>query len=344
MKTAITLMEKGWLPDTFIRMGMKRINNNFLTSERRLPADTRQQKKAVLLKALKDSPLAIHTDKANEQHYEIPAQFYDHVLGKWKKYSSCLWDHTTKTLDEAEELMLATVCQRAEIQDGMTVLDLGCGWGSMTLWLATHYPNCNIVSVSNSHSQRAYIETQCELHGFNNVTVHTCDVNKFDPGMTFDRIVSIEMFEHVRNYKQLFDQIQHWLKPEGKLFVHIFCHDEIPYTFETEGDLNWMGQYFFTGGTMPSSDLLLHFQNELKIKNQWKVDGTHYQKTARAWLNNQDQHKTAIINLFQSTYGEDQASLWFQRWRVFFMACEELFGFKDGSEWYVIHYLFQKPG
>jgi cyclopropane-fatty-acyl-phospholipid synthase len=224
----------------------------------------------------------------------------------------------------------------------MEILELGCGWGSLTLWMGEHYPRAKITAVSNSSSQREYILKQCAERGLKNVEVLTADMNVFEPGRTFDRVVSIEMFEHMRNYKELMARVSRWLKPAGKLFVHIFVHREFPYLFEEEGAKNWMGRHFFSGGIMPSDDLLLYFQDDLAIENQWRLNGNHYRLTAEAWRKNMDSARGEIMDLFEKIYGPGEARKWFGRWRIFFMACEELFGFKEGNEWWVSHYLFAK--
>ena len=236
--------------------------------------------------------------------------------------------------------MLALTCERAELGFDQDILELGCGWGSLTLWMAEFYPDSRIVAVSNSHSQRAFIEAQCQARGFANVQVMTADMNDFATDRRFDRVASVEMFEHMRNYPELLRRIQGWLKPGGKLFVHIFTHRQFAYPFETAGEDDWMGRYFFTGGLMPSRDLLPRFQEHLRLEEQWSLNGRHYQRTLEAWLRRQDQQRDTILPLFRETYGPDQAQRWFQRWRVFFMACAELFGYRQGEEWGVSHYRF----
>lgn len=338
----IDLAERQILPDTLIRFGMKNLINQRLRDEYANNVDMASKKFTEQLNVLKSSPIAIETDAANEQHYEVPAEFYVLSLGKNLKYSSCYWDENTTDLDQAEENMLKLYLERGDFKDGQDILELGCGWGSLTLYMAKHLPNSNITGVSNSNSQREYIEAQAKQRGLNNVRIITCDVNELHMDERFDRVVSIEMFEHMRNYQDLFSRISMWLKEEGKLFVHIFCHRYLMYPFETEGDDNWMGKYFFTGGLMPAMDTLLHFQNELSIENKWSLSGQHYEKTARAWLENTDKNKDNIIKCFTDAYGKDEAKLWLQRWRMFYMACEELFGYREGREWLVGHYLFKK--
>jgi cyclopropane-fatty-acyl-phospholipid synthase len=294
------------------------------------------------LDALRASPVAIHTDAANAQHYELPPRFFELCLGKRLKYSSCYFLNGDESLDQAEEAMLALYAERAQLADGQDILELGCGWGSLTLWMAQHFPQSSITAVSNSRPQREFIQARCSELGLDNVSVITQDVNRLELATAqFDRAVSIEMFEHMRNYDTLLGRIAAWLRPGGKLFVHIFCHRELMYPFETQGDDNWLGRYFFTGGLMPSADTLLWFQNDLRIEQQWRLSGTHYEKTANAWLANQDAHREEVLRVLESAYG-DQARLWHQRWRMFWMACAELFGYRGGNEWLVGHYLFAK--
>lgn len=339
---AITLAERGLLPDSLIRFGIRRLLKKRLQREYAGDPEKRRQGYQTLLESLRQSPIAIETEAANAQHYEIPAAFYRYALGRHLKYSSCYWDADTEDLDQAEARMLALSAQRAELADRQQILELGCGWGSFTLWMAAHYPGSHITAVSNSHSQREYILQQASQRGLQNIDVITCDVNTLALDRPFDRIVSIEMFEHMRNYASLLRQCAGWLKDDGKLFVHIFCHRQIAYPFETEGRDNWMGRYFFTGGLMPASDTLLQFQQGLRLQSQWDVSGEHYQKTAEAWLENMDKYRREIRVVFEQAYGAQQAGLWQQRWRMFFMACAELFGFNAGQEWMVAHYLFVK--
>ncbi len=338
----IEFAEKGWVPDSLIRFGIRRLCAERLREEQMQLVESNGKSYEHRMELLKESPIAIETDAANAQHYEVPSAFYELVLGSHLKYSSCYWDTSTKTLDDAESAMLSLYCERAQIKDGQRILELGCGWGSLTLWLAKQYPNAHITGVSNSRSQRQHIEKLAKNRGLSNIEIITCDVNHLHLDQQFDRVVSIEMFEHVRNYQQLLKKISHWLTSDGKLFVHIFCHRQLLYPFETEGDSNWMGKYFFTGGLMPSASTLGFFQEDLTLENQWTLPGIHYQKTAQAWLDNTDQHKVAIRAIFADTYGEQNADRWVQRWRMFFMSCAELFGYHEGKEWQVCHYRFTK--
>lgn len=342
MISPIELAEKGYLPDTLIRLGIRKLCQQRLLEEHSNNPEKQSYRYQNLLKGLQKSAIALETDKANEQHYEVPSEFFMLALGEHLKYSACYWTPETKQLNEAERLSLRLSAERAELEDGQQILELGCGWGSLTLWMAEQYPNSQITAVSNSASQKAYIDDQAEKRSLKNIQVITEDINNLSLDHQFDRVMSIEMFEHVRNYASLLERISRWLKADGKLWVHIFCHRYLMYPFEDQGEDNWMGRYFFSGGLMPASDTLLHFQEHLVCDKRWQLPGTHYQKTAEAWLANMDQNGSAIMKLFNETYGGDQARLWYNRWRIFFMSCAELFGYNQGNEWLVNHYLFSK--
>jgi cyclopropane-fatty-acyl-phospholipid synthase len=340
-KLLISLMEKGVIPDAVIRAGIRRLLRKRLQHERRKYARYTEALQS-FIDELRQEPVAVQTEKPKEQHYELPPSFFHHILGKWMKYSCNYWQGHAAILDESEEAMLEIICKRADIHDGMDILDLGCGWGALSLWISGQFPNSRILSVSNSIPQREYIEGQCRERGLGNVTIETADMNDFKTERRFDRIVSIEMFEHMRNWEELMWRISQWLKQEGKLFVHIFCHRQFSYFFETEGAHNWMGRYFFTAGMMPSEELILKVQTNLILENKWRVNGMHYRKTAEEWLKNMDGKRKKIIPILESVYGQEKAALWFQRWRIFFMACSELWGYDRGQEWFVSHYLFHR--
>lgn len=339
----IDLCENGLVPDVLTRYGIRQLCRQRLVEENINDIEKADLRFRRMLEELRQSPIAIETAAANEQHYEIPTRFFQLCLGKRLKYSSCFYKTGDETLDEAEVAMLGIYSERAELKDGQHILELGCGWGSLTLWMAEKYPNANITAVSNSATQRMHIEAVCRERGWQHVKVITCDVNTLElDANQFDRVVSVEMFEHMRNYQTLLNRISNWMKPEAKLFVHIFCHRYVMYPFETDGDDNWMGKYFFTGGIMPSADTLLHFQQDMSIQQRWLLSGEHYEKTSNHWLANQDANREEIMQIMKSTYGEKDAKRWFNRWRMFWLSCAELFGLEDGNEWLVAHYLFCK--
>lgn len=338
----IAWAERGLVPDAALRAGIRRLCAQRLHDEARGGIEAQSARFRQRIAELAGSAVALHTDAANRQHYEVPAAFFQACLGKRLKYSSCYYASGQETLDQAEEAMLALYGERAELADGQQILELGCGWGSLTLWMAERYPNARITAVSNSHSQRGHILAQCAARGLGNVEVITCDVNQLAlPDAGFDRCVSVEMFEHVRNYPQLLQRIGRWLKADGALFVHIFAHRTLMYPFETDGGDNWMGRHFFTGGLMPAADTLLHFQRDLRLEQRWLLDGTHYQRTAEHWLANQDAARERVMPVLVATYGKAAARIWWQRWRMFWMACAELFGYDGGQQWLVAHYLFR---
>ncbi|EAQ78944.1 cyclopropane-fatty-acyl-phospholipid synthase, putative [Blastopirellula marina DSM 3645] len=326
------------MPDALVRFGIRRLLTSGLKQRRLRSGDATVEN---FLRATQAAPIAVVPQKANEQHYEVPAAFFQRVLGSRLKYSCCYWTPETSTLDQAEVESLRKTCEHAGLADGMEVLELGCGWGSLSLWMAENYPLSRITAVSNSNSQREFIQAQALQRGLHNLSVITADMNEFATDQTFDRVVSVEMFEHMRNHRELMRRIHDWLRPDGRLFVHIFCHRDMPYLFQSEGTRNWMGRYFFTGGMMPSVDLLPRCGSPLDLVSQWTWEGTHYAKTCRAWLQKQDAARSEIRAILAETYGPAEARRWHNRWRMFFIACEELFAFQHGQQWFVSHYLFQ---
>ena len=333
-----TLLEKNLLPDWLVRVGIRRL------LAQRIREEEARYDRAAYVADLKTRALAEQTAAANEQHYEVPTAFYQRCLGRRLKYSGCLYPTGRETLDEAEELMLALYAERAQLEDGQHLLELGCGWGSLCLYNAERFPNSRITAISNSRTQKEHIDTEARKRGLKNLRILTCDINAFDiePGQ-FDRVVSVEMFEHLKNYDLLFKNIARWLKPGGLLFTHIFTHSRFSYHFVARDETDWMSRYFFTGGQMPAHDLLMQFQDDLKFVQDWRVNGRHYQQTAEHWLKNMDAHRDEILPLFRDTYGPDQAEKWWAYWRVFYLACAELWGYRRGEEWLVSHYVFRKP-
>jgi cyclopropane-fatty-acyl-phospholipid synthase len=338
----IEQVERGRVPDPLVRMGVRAVCRRRLARESRGGTEEQGRRKRELVEVLRGSPVAVATREANVQHYEAPTELFLKVLGSRMKYSCCFFPRKDSSLAEAEEAMLALTCERARLRNGMTVLDLGCGWGSLSLWIAEKYPDCRVLAVSNSRTQREHILARRAERGFRNLEVVTADANAFEPGRTFDRVLSVEMFEHMRNYRLLMRRISSWLDPGGKLFVHIFAHREFAYLFRNEGEDDWMARTFFTGGIMPSDDLLLHFQEDLVLSDRWRVSGLHYRETLERWLRNLDDRKGEIMPVLEKGYGKREAARWFHRWRLFFLACSEVWGFRGGGEWFVSHYLFSR--
>jgi cyclopropane-fatty-acyl-phospholipid synthase len=332
------LLKKNLLPDWLIRRGIRRL----LTQ--RIREETARYDREAYVADLKTRALAEQTAAANEQHYEVTTPFYQYCLGKRLKYSGCLYPKGDETLDLAEEHMLALYAQRAQLADGQHILELGCGWGSLCLYNAERFPTAQITAISNSRTQKEYIDTEARKRGLKNLRIITCDINVFDiaPGQ-FDRVVSVEMFEHLKNYQKLFANIARWLKPGGMMFTHIFTHSRLSYHFVARDASDWMSRHFFTGGQMPAHDLFMQFQEDLKLVEDWKVNGRHYARTAEHWLQNMDRHEAEILPLFRDTYGAREAQRWWVYWRVFYMACAELWAYRGGEEWLVSHYLFRKP-
>jgi len=336
-----TLLEKDLLPDWLVRIGIRRLLAQRIRNE--LVAGDPQGRLEAYVRDLKCRPLAEDTGAANAEHYEVPTAFFRRCLGRRLKYSGCYYPQGTESLDQAEEAMLALYVERGRIADGQEILELGCGWGSLSLYLAERFPNSRITGVSNSRTQKEFIDSEAEKRGLGNLTILTRDMNAFDiDAGRFDRVVSIEMFEHMKNYEALMAGIARWLKPGGLLFVHIFTHRKLAYHFVARDRTDWMARHFFTGGQMPSHELLTRFQDRLSLVSDWAVNGTHYQRTAEAWLSNMDAHRGEIMPLFRDTYGEKNAVKWWAYWRIFYMSCAELWGYRRGEEWIVSHYLFRK--
>ncbi len=321
MSAVDRVLERDVIPERLLRAGIRANLGQRLRTERRKSLRARR----TYVDGLREAPIALQTAKPNEQHYEEPPEFFELVLGPRLKYSSCLWEDGTPTLAEAEDAMLALTCERAQLEDGMEILDLGCGWGSFTLYAAERYPGSRITAVSNSHLQRAWVQARAPA----NVSIVTADVNELELERAFDRVVSVEMFEHMRNYEALMAKVASLLRPDGRLFVHLFCHRELAYPYAS----GWMARNFFTAGQMPSEDLLLDFQRDLALVERWRVSGEHYARTSEAWLERLAANEAEIERRWGKAF--------LARWRVFFLACAELFGYRDGSEWLVAHYLFR---
>jgi cyclopropane-fatty-acyl-phospholipid synthase len=337
MKTALRLLERGWVPDALTRRGIRALLRERLREQEVRYAVGREEVLREWSNEMRSSPIALVPKTANEQHYELPPDFFRAVLGPRLKYSSCFYADERTTLAEAEVSMLALTCERAALADGLEILELGCGWGSLTLWMAAAYPRSRIVAVSNSAPQRLFIEQRARAAGLTNVEVQTCDMNAFDTGRRFDRVVSVEMFEHMRNWEALLRRAHSWLRTDGRLFLHVFAHKSYAYPFEVRDESDWMSQHFFTGGMMPCPDLIDHLDVPFDVEERWIVPGTHYARTAEGWLANLDRSRAALRTTLASVYGAENAGMWHERWRAFFLACAESFAYRDGNEWLVTH-------
>ncbi len=341
-RLAIHLSEHGHLPDVAVRAGIRRLLGRRLADLATGGIAAQAVRIEAFVADMARAEIAPLPHLANAQHYELPAEFFAAVLGPRRKYSACLWEAGVATLAGAEDAALGTTCARAGLADGQRILELGCGWGSLTLWMAERYPQARITAVSNSAPQRRSIEAALAERGLANVRVVTADMNSYAPNGHYDRIVSVEMFEHMRNWLRLFARVHDWLVPGGRFFMHVFCHRAVPYAFEPQDDDDWMSRHFFSGGMMPSDELAVRCAPPLRFRSRWRWDGTHYRRTADAWLENLDRSADVVRPILASTYGARDATMWQMRWRIFFMSCAELFGFHDGQEWWVGHYLFER--
>ena len=333
VSTMIGTAERVPLPDVIIRAAIHRLCSRTAT---RL-ATGNAESDAWFANAMAARAIAEHTGDANAQHYEVPAAFFALVLGPNRKYSSCFYKEPASTLQEAEEEALRQTAEHAELADGHSILELGCGWGSLSLWMARQFPNSPVVAVSNSNSQREYIESEVKKRGLTNLRVVTSDMNVFAPEAQFDRIVSVEMFEHMMNWRELMARVRCWLKPDGRFFMHIFTHRAGAYLFDRADGEDWIAQHFFAGGVMPSHHLVRQYADLFAVEKEWRWSGTHYQRTALDWLANFDANSDQIESILRGIYGRE-TGLWMRRWRWFFLATAGLFGYADGSEWGVSHY------
>ena len=341
MSWGLALAERGLLPDPLVRAGIRNLLRDRLAAERA----GRDRRRPALLRAMREGPVAAVPDRANAQHYEVPARFFEMILGPRLKYSCALWNDPGADLARAEEAMLRLTAERAGIEDGMEVLELGCGWGSLCLWLAETRPACRITAVTNSAAQKAFIDGRARERGLSSrLQVIRADMNGFAAPGRYDRVVSVEMFEHMRNYEELLARVAGWLRPGGALFLHVFAHRELAYPFETGERGDWMARHFFSGGLMPSEDLFDAFDRDLRVTERWAVSGQHYARTLRAWLGRLDARRPEVDALFRRVYGPGEARRRAERWRIFLMACEELFAWRGGEEWRVAHFLLEPVG
>ncbi len=340
MSWVIDLAERRVLPDPLVRVGMRRLLGQRLRQERRKDNRRNDPSTQAFADEMRSEPVAVATTDANKQHYELPSEFFAAVLGPYLKYSSCFWSDDARNLADAEERMLELTCKRAGVEDGMDVLDLGCGWGSFSMWVVRHYPRCRVLAVSNSRTQAEFIRARCPSEALDRLEVVTADMNDFGTDRNFDRVVSVEMFEHMRNWARLFERVAGWLRPDGAFFQHVFCHQRYAYLYSDESAGDWMARHFFTGGIMPSQDLPLRCDDHLQVVDQWRVGGLHYSLTLEAWLAEMDRNRERLLPVFAQTYGDD-SERWFARWRMFFMACSELFRYCGGDEWFVAHTLMR---
>jgi cyclopropane-fatty-acyl-phospholipid synthase len=340
------LLDWGLVPDRVLRAVCTLRTRNRLKVERAGSLEEQAERARALRERLRKSAVATHTDEANQQHYEVPSDFFAQVLGDKRKYSSCYWPEGVTTLDEAEDAMLELYAERAGLADGQRILELGCGWGSFCLWAAERWPSSDIVAVSNSRTQRRHILAEADRRGLVNLTVLTADITTFDPADLgepgpYDRIVSIEMLEHVSNHDELFGRIARWLAPDGRFFTHIFTGSDVAFAYDADDPRDWMGRYFFSGGLMPSDDWFLHLQTDLVCVDHWRLSGEHYEKTANAWIDNHHANRTQILAILAADGGKRHARVWYRRWTAFFMGCAQLWGYRKGRDFGVSHYLFE---
>ncbi len=335
----VALAERGLVPEAMLRRAIREQCERHAAALEALDDPT-----AAYLDAARRGPVALAPEAANAQHYEVPAAFFAHVLGPRRKYSACHWGPGVRDLAAAEDAALRLTCEHARLADGQRILELGCGWGSLSLWMAAAFPRARVTAISNSVSQRRHIEAAARARGLANLEVRTLDMNQFRPADftgagPFDRVVSVEMFEHMRNWEELLRRVAACLAPEGRAFLHVFCHRRATYAYREDGPANWLGRLFFSGGMMPARDLLHRLDTPLAVESEWTWDGTHYQRTADAWAANLERRRAEVLPILAATYGPAEADRWFARWKMFFLACAEMFGLRGGREWMVQHTL-----
>ncbi len=342
LSIGLELAERGWVPEGMLRRSIRRLCERHAVSLAARSDDETEAATREFIAAARRGPIALVPEAANQQHYEVPAEFFAHVLGSHRKYSACWWPPGVTDLAAAEAVSLQLTCERAGLRDGLRILELGCGWGSLSLWMASAYPRARILAISNSASQKEHIEGEARARGITNLEVRTLDMNQFRPFGRFDRIVSVEMFEHMRNWELLLHRLEECLAEDGRLFLHVFCHRRATYAYETDGADNWLGRHFFTGGMMPAADYLRRLDMPFDVEEEWSWDGTHYQRTADAWATNLDRNRDAVMKILARTCGAEEAPRWFARWKMFFLACAEMFGLEGGREWRVGHYRLKR--
>jgi cyclopropane-fatty-acyl-phospholipid synthase len=331
VSTMIGTAERMPLPDLVIRAAVQRLCSR--TATRLALGDAESD--AAFADAMAARSTAEHGEATNTD--QVPTAFFAQVLGPSRKYSSCFYKEPKSTLQEAEEEALRQTAEHAGLADRQSILELGCGWGSLSLWMARRFPKSQVTAVSSSNNQREYIEAEAAARGLTNLRVVTADMNVFEPEREFDRIVSVEMFEHMTNWRPLLTRVKSWLAPGGRFFMHIFTHRAGAYLFDRTDREDWMAQHFFTGEVMPSHHLIRQYADLFEVEKEWRWSGVHYQRTALDWLGNFDAHRNAIEAVLCDVYGQD-TTLWMRRWRRFFLATAGLFGYAGGSEWGVSHY------
>jgi cyclopropane-fatty-acyl-phospholipid synthase len=339
LASTISLAERAPLPDIALRFGV----NILVSNARRKLASGPVGGEALFAQAMVDQPVAARPELADAHHHDLPEAFFGLVLGPRRKCSSCFYGLGADTLAQAEDKALATTVEHADLRDGQSILELGCGWGSLSLWMAEFLPNAQITSVSNSHTQRAFIEGQARAQRLTNLRVITAVMSDFQPEDRFDRVVSVEMLEHTSNWRSLLERARTWLKPDGRMFIHIFAHRSTPQRFDHDVDANWIGRYLFAGGIMASRGLITHFPDLFEVEADWIWNGRHYELTALDWLANFDANAVEISRILKGVYGAE-ANVWFKRWRLILLATAGLFGHNRGDEWGVSHYRLKPAG